>query len=88
MTTSEYADRIVGLIQEPPPEINSDQLVHEIYVKLKVAEGLRAAQTGDVYSHEQVREDMWKILHSKSSGLRRRNGTSKKLLPKSRKPRR
>ncbi len=63
MTTSEYADKIVGLIQKRPPEINSERLLYEVYVKLKVAEGLRAIQQGEVYSHEQVREDMWKVIH-------------------------
>lgn len=63
MTTSEYAEKIVKIIQTRPREINSDQLLYEIYVKFKGAEGLRAVQEGRVYSHEEVREDMWKIIH-------------------------
>ncbi len=54
MTTSEYAEKIVKIIQTRPREINSDQLLYEIYVKFKVAEGLRAVQESRVYSHEQV----------------------------------
>lgn len=88
MTTAEYADKIVGLIQKRPPAMNSERLLYEVYVKLKVAEGLRTVQRGEVYSHEQVREDMWKIIRSKSSGPGRQNGTSRKSSRKSRKPRR
>jgi len=66
MTTSEYAERIVEMIKARPPKIKQDKLLYEIYVKLKVADGLRAVQQGRVHSHEQVREDMWKIIHSSS----------------------
>lgn len=69
MTTSEYAERIVEMIKARPPKIKQDKLLYEIYAKLKVADGLRAAQEGRVYSHEQVREDMWKIFDSRSPPL-------------------
>lgn len=62
MTTSEYAERIVEMIKARPPKIKQDKLLYEIYVKLKVADGLRVVQEDRVYSHEQVREDMWKIF--------------------------
>lgn len=83
MTTSEYAEKIVEMIKARPPKIKQDKLLYEIYVKLKVADGLRAVQEGRVYSHEHVREDMWKIIHSKSSGASRPSKASKKS---SRKP--
>lgn len=66
MTTSKYAERIVEMIKARPPKIKQDKLLYEIYVKLKVADGLRAAQEGRVYSHEHVREDMWKIFDSRN----------------------
>ncbi|NUO83570.1 hypothetical protein HUU05_26140 [candidate division KSB1 bacterium] len=67
MTTSEYADKIDDMIKTRPPKINPDKLLYEIYVRWKVAQGLRAVEEGRVYSHEQVREDMWRIIASKSS---------------------
>ena len=87
MTPAEYAEKIVKLIQTRPRGMNPDKLLYESYVKFKVAEGLRAVQEGRVYSHEQVREDMWKIINSKSSGANRQSGTSRKLSPKLRKTR-
>jgi len=81
MTTSQYAEKIVNLIQARPKSVDADKLLYEVYVKLKVAEGLRAVDEGRVYSHEKVREDMWKIIRSKSTGVSRRSGTSKKSPP-------
>jgi hypothetical protein len=78
MTTSEYAEKIVELIHERPRGVNADKLLYEVYVKFKVAEGLRAVKEGRVYSHEEVAEDMWKIINSKSSGASRQNGASRK----------
>lgn len=88
MTTSKYAEKIVKLIQKRPREVNPDQLLYEIYVKFKIAEGFRTVAEGRVYDHEQVREDMWKIIDSKSPGVSRRNGTLKKSSPKLQKTRR
>lgn len=88
MTTSQYAAKIVKLMQARPSEVNPDQLLYEIYVKFKIAEGLRAVREGRVYTHEQVREGMWKIINSKSSGVNQRKKASKKLSPKSQKIRR
>jgi hypothetical protein len=87
MTTSEYAEKIVNLIQARPKTMDADKLLYEIYVKLKVSNGMRAVKQGRVYPHEKVREDMWKIIHSKSSGVSQRNRTSKRSsseLPKTR----
>jgi predicted transcriptional regulator len=53
---------------------------YEVYVKLKIAEGLRAVKEGRVYTHEQVVEDMWKIIDSKSPGASQRSKTSRKSL--------
>jgi hypothetical protein len=78
MTTSEYAEKIVKLIQTRPSGVNADKLLYEIYVKFKVSEGLRAVQEGHVYTHKKVVEDMWKIINSRSSGVDRRSGTLKK----------
>ncbi len=88
MTTSEYAEKIVELIRERPRGVNADKLLYEVYVKFKVAEGLRAVKEGRVYSHEEVAEDIWEIINSKSSGASRQNGTSRKSSRKSRKTRR
>jgi predicted transcriptional regulator len=88
MTTSEYAEKIAELIHERPRGVNADKLLYEVYVKFKIAEGLRAVKDGRIYTHEEVVEDMWKIINSKSSGASRQNGTSRKSSPKSRKTRR
>ncbi len=63
MTTFEYAEKIVAMIKMRPPKINADKLLYEIYVRWKVAQGLRAVEEGRVYSHDQVREEMWKIIN-------------------------
>jgi hypothetical protein len=83
MRTSDYAEKIVKLIQARPRGINADKLLYEIYIKFKVAEGLRAVREGRVYSHKQVVEDMWKIINPKSSGAAQQKGTSRKSSPKS-----
>ncbi len=44
MTTSEYAEKIVELIHERPRGVNAGKLLYEVYVKFKVAEGLRAVK--------------------------------------------
>ncbi|MDZ7369007.1 MAG: hypothetical protein ONB43_24600 [candidate division KSB1 bacterium] len=66
MTTSEYAEKIVELIHERPRGVNPNKLLYEVYVKFKVAEGLRSVKEGRVYTHEKVVADMWKIINSKS----------------------
>lgn len=88
MTTSEYAEKIVELIQERPRGVNADKLLYEIYVKFKIAEGLRAVEEGRVYTHERVAEDMRKIIDSKSSGASRRSGILKRSSRKLQKTRR
>ena len=71
MTTSEYAEKVANLIQARPRKIDADKLLYEIYVKVKIAEGLRAVEEGRVYSDDEVVEDMWKIINSKSTGALR-----------------
>ena len=88
MKNSEYADKIIELIEARPPGISSDQLLYEVYTKLKVAEGLHAIAAGEVYPHETVVEEMWQIINSKSSGADRHDRISKGSSPKSRQPRR
>jgi hypothetical protein len=88
MTTAEYAEKIVNLIDARPKSMDANKLLYEVYVKLKVAEGLQAVEQGRVYPHERVREDMWKIIRSKSSGAGRQSKTSKKSSPRLRKTRR
>jgi hypothetical protein len=69
------------LIHARPQKINADKLLYEVYVKFKIGEGLRAADEGRVYSHEQVTEDMWKIINSKLAGPSRQNKISRKSSP-------
>jgi hypothetical protein len=88
MTTSEYAEKIVELIHGRPRGVNADKLLYEIYVKFKIADGRRAVEEGRVFTHEQVVEDMRKIIDAKSSGASRRSGILRESSRKLRKTRR
>jgi hypothetical protein len=46
MTTSEYAQKIVELIDDRPSRIDLDKLLDEIAVRAKIAEARRAGREG------------------------------------------
>jgi hypothetical protein len=52
MTTSEYAQKVVELIDARPRRIDLDKLLYEIYVRAKIAESRRAQQEGRWSTHE------------------------------------
>ena len=68
MTTAEYADRIVKLIEARPSEIDLDRLIYEVYVRAKIAESRRDLAKGHWKLHDKVMEEMWRRLDSKSAG--------------------
>ncbi len=87
MTTSEYAKKVVELIDARPKNINLDKLLYEIYVRAEIAEGKRDIAQGRWSTHEQAMEQMWKRIYSKFDGRNGRKSTLKKSSTKSRKMR-
>jgi hypothetical protein len=87
MTTSEYAQKIVELIDARPRYINLDNLLDEIDFHAQNAEAERDIQEGRVVTHEQAMDEMWKLIYSKFNGRNGRAKTMKKSSMKSRKMR-
>ncbi len=88
MTTSEYAQKVVELIDNRPRRIDFNKLLYEINVRAKIAESRRAQQEGRWSTHEQVMERMWKRIYSKFNGHNQQKTTSTKSSTKSLKTRR
>ncbi|MGH7453889.1 MAG: hypothetical protein ACRENG_21240 [bacterium] len=76
MTTPEYAQKIVELIDARPRYIDLDNLLDEIDFHAQNAEAERDIQEGRVVTHEQAMEEMWKLIYSKLNG---RNGRAKTM---------
>ncbi len=57
---------IIRFIEKLPDDYSLDEIMAELYFKHQVEEGLRDAQEGRVYSHEQIKT----MVHEwrKSSG--------------------
>lgn len=77
MTTARYAEKLVKLIEKRPPRIDLDKLLYEVYVRAKIAEARRDREQGHWLTNEEVMEEMWTRINSKSAGPGRRTGTSK-----------
>jgi hypothetical protein len=84
MTTSEYAQKIVEIINARPRHIDLNRLLYEIDFHAQLAEAERDIQEGRWVTHEQAMEEMWKLIYSKFDG---RNGRSKILKTSSTKSR-
>ena len=76
MTTSEYAQKVVALIDARPKRIDLDKLLYEVYVRAKIAAARRDQTHGKWATHEQVMERMWERIYSKFDG---QNGQKKTL---------
>lgn len=87
MTTSEYAQKIVELIDARPRYIDLDKLLDEIDFHAQNAEADRDIQEGRGVTHEQAMERMWKLIYSKFNGRNGRSETTTKSSTKSRKTR-
>ena len=46
---------VIKMIEKLPDDVSVDEIMAELYFKQQVEEGLRAAEEGRVYTHEQVR---------------------------------
>ncbi len=68
MTLSQYAKKLVELIEARPRDIELDKLLYEIYVQSKIAEARRDQKQGRWDSNTKVMEEMWEMLDSKSGG--------------------
>jgi len=76
MTIAEYAERIVKLIEARPSEIDLDRLIYEVYVRAKIAESRRDRTEGHWKVHDEVMEEMWRRIDSKSGGCDEPSKTS------------
>ncbi len=85
MTVSDYAQKVVELIQARPNRIDLDKLLYEVYVQAKIVEGRRDREAGRWDNNETTMERMWKRIHSRSGGRSGRKEISKKSSMRSRK---
>ena len=46
---------VIKFIEKLPDDYSMDEIMAELYFKQQVEEGLRVAEEGRVYSHEQVK---------------------------------
>lgn len=68
MTTVEYAEKIVELIEARPRDIDLNTLLSEIQIRAKITESRRNQQQGRWVTNEQMMEEMWEMIYSKSGG--------------------
>jgi len=87
MTTAEFAQKVVELIDARPRRIELDKLLYEINVRAKIAESRRDQKEGRWVTHEQAMEEMWKRIYSKFNGHAGRRKTTTKSSTKSRRTR-
>ncbi len=85
MTTNQYAQKVVELIDARPARIDLDKLLYEVYVRAKIAAARHDQVQGKWAPHEQVMERMWERIDSKFDGHNGRKKSSKKASTKSRK---
>ena len=76
MTISEYAEKLVELINARPSDIDLDKLMYEVYVRAKIAESRRDRINGHWTSNDKVMEKMWLKINSKSAGCEGQKKTS------------
>ncbi len=46
---------VIKFIEKLPDDVSVDEIMAELYFRQQVEEGLRVAEEGQVYSHEQVK---------------------------------
>jgi len=47
---------VIKFIEKLPDDVSVDEIMSELYFRQQVEEGLRIAEEGRVYSHEQVKD--------------------------------
>lgn len=52
---STIKEEAAKLIQQLPEQATWDDVMYEIYVRQKIEEGIKAADSGNVLSHEEVK---------------------------------
>lgn len=52
---STIKEEAAKLIQQLPEQATWDDVMYEIYVRQKIEEGIKAADSGKVLSHEEVK---------------------------------
>jgi hypothetical protein len=60
MTTKEA---IIELIQRLPDDVSLDDVMHELYVRRSIEEGIRQLDQGQGIPHEKVKERLAKWLN-------------------------
>jgi predicted transcriptional regulator len=53
---STIREEVHKMAEKLPPDASWDDVMYEVYVRQKIAEGLRDAEQGRVLSHAAVRE--------------------------------
>ena len=49
-------EEAIRVIQSLPEDCTFDDILYELYIKKKVAEGLDAVENGDFITHEEVKK--------------------------------
>jgi predicted transcriptional regulator len=52
-TTKEEAMRLISTL---PEEVTWEDIMYRLYVKRKIEEGIKAAEEGRTFSHDEVKE--------------------------------
>lgn len=53
-------EEVKKLIEELPEEVTWDDVLYEVYMRKKIAAGLKAAQEGRVMSHQDAKKRLLK----------------------------
>lgn len=49
-------ENVVELLKELPDNVNFDEIIEAIYVRLKILNGLKDLDEGKFYSHEEIKD--------------------------------
>lgn len=50
----------IKTINNLPEDATMEQIIYELYVRMKVQEGLNGIENGEVVTHEEVKEELKK----------------------------
>ncbi len=49
-------ENVFDLLKELPDNVNFDEIIEAIYVRLKIQKGLKDLEEGRFYSHEEIKD--------------------------------
>jgi len=50
----------IKTINNLPEDVTMEQIIYELYVRMRIQEGLDGIKNGEVITHEQVKEELKK----------------------------